>query len=418
MEKLHPAMHVSQGQGGVAVGVLTSQGWVTVKAKNTKIGPSDDRLMFKPLQYREVTDRWTVEDFDSYLKNPQAPTWAEAYKRVFDLVDYWTVLKDEREKHLVTAWTLGTYVHQCFSTYPRLSLQGNMHTGKSKVLRTISLIAFNGLWQINPTMSTIFRLIDALRPTLCLDEIESLSGTDHKEINSILNQGYLRGAHLLRSEKLADGSFEPRAYGVYAPIAFGGIRGLNRVLADRTITITTVLSTDLEAINRDFPSDNADFAKARAACYAVLLLRSQDALNSTVELPGWLNGRNRQLYKPLLIIARLAGDEAAKAIQEYAAADVETRDMLSEGGVALLGVLRLLTYDEDLISVYPGDLSNMMGKDRYDNPRYSANEVGTLLRAFGWKVGKRTAKGFPYRITRAEVEVVERQHGITHEGNQ
>jgi hypothetical protein len=408
-EKIHPANSV-QGEG-VSVGILTATRWVAVKTPNIEIGSSDPQLLMKPLQYRELSERWTTEDFDSYLKNPQAPTWQEAFDLVHALVDYWTVLKDPREKLLVSTWTMATYFHQMFTTFPRLNFHGQMSTGKSKALRTISLLAFNGLWYLNPSPAVLFRLIDALRPTLCLDEVESLSGNDHKDINAILNAGYMQGMSVPRAERLEAGGFEPTSYAVYAPIAFGGIRGLNRTLADRTITITTVKSLDTDAVNRPMPKESAEFAKARAACDAVFLLRFQDVANSSLVLENWLTSRVRQLYEPLLTIAHLASEDVCKALYEMAWIDADKHSSISDEGAELLLVLRRLLKEGEARLVYPGEIGPKMEPDRYGKTPTPA-EVGGLLRGFGFEDHKRRGKGVPFWVERERVDTLLASYGI------
>jgi hypothetical protein len=254
-------------------------------------------------------------------------------------------------------------------------------------------------------------------PTLRLDEVEALTGQDHKAIDSILNAGYLNGGSVPRAERLEDGRFEPRSYGVYAPIAFGGIRGLPKVLEDRTITITTVKSTDLEAVNRDMPTESAAFAKARAACYAVFLLRFRDVANSGLEFEDWLSSRTRQLYKPLLTITHLANEEAYKAVEELARIDAGRRDGISEGGAELLLVLRQMLKEGEKKFIYPGDIGPKMEPDRYGRTP-TPPEVGSLLRRYGFENRARRARGIPFWVERSSVDALLAKYGIDGEGNE
>jgi 2-(1,2-epoxy-1,2-dihydrophenyl)acetyl-CoA isomerase len=83
----------------------------------------------------------------------------------------------------------------------------------------------------------------------------------------------------------------------------------------------------------------------------------------------------------------------------------------------VLAVARQLGQGPTLAYARAKKLSEALGKDRYNNPRYSPNEVGTRLRAFGWKPWKRNARGFPFRIERGDVEEVERRYGVERDGN-
>lgn len=328
------------------------------------------------------------------------------------------MLRDSRQKHLVATWVLATYFHRLFVTFPRLNFHGERHTGKSKALGTIALTAFNGLFQLNPTVATLFRLIDALRPTLCIDEVESLSGNDHKDMLSILNGGYLRGHRVPRLRQTGNGGWAMESFEVYCPIAFGGIKGLNTTLEDRAITIVTVRSRNMAAINRPQPSESEDFARARAGCYATYLLRFKDVAAAVFEPEPWLMGRRLELYGPLLTVATLASKDAFEAIYSLAREDVDQRSDISDDGAELVRCLLVCLFDRGAKAplqeklVYPQTIAEMMSNPdtrEYIRPR----DAGLLLSRYGFKPAKRQKKGQPYLVTREHVERLAEEYGIS-----
>jgi hypothetical protein len=362
----HPGIDIVEGRASVGVqhGKLYHAVQTPRRGKVPLLKAEQDVYTVKPLTYRDFADRWAFESFAEFVKNPQAPTWGEAYERLFKLVDYWTVTKDVREKHVISMWTLGTYFYLVWPAYPRLNLHGDTTTGKSKILETIALLAFNGLLLVNPSVAGLFRLIDVLRPTLCLDEIEHLDSDDAKSMLSILNSGYKAGYSMDRMERTADGGFEPRPFQVYAPIAFAGTKGLNPILTTRCITITTIKSTNKEAINRPSPKESADFIDARAKCYALFLLRLDDVLSSTYTPPEELSSRRRELYSPLLVLASLCHDKAHTAILKLAMEDSQAGATISEDGAELITALYRVLGQGDTITNKPGELAVYMPKDR------------------------------------------------------
>jgi hypothetical protein len=385
MEKIHPAIHVNKDKGGVAVGVVRDTGYACVVAPNTVIDKSAASAFVRsPYVFKGVREKWYVDHFDPYIKNPQAPSWAEAYEQVFRLVDEYAVLKNDREHHIVATWSMATYLHQLWTAFPRLNFNGNTHTGKSKVLRVISLLAFNGRHYLKPSAAVLYRLIDGLRPTLCLDEIERLDKPGVDEINDILNAGYQKDTPVPKNVKNKDEGWDPTDFEVYCPIAFAGIKGLHEVLEDRCITILTMRSTDRESINRPMPEDSAAFQAARAGCYAVFLLRFKDVVDARPELPDWLNGRRRELYLPLLTIAHLCSEESFKAIESYAHEDVESHSEVSEDTAALIKALYLILNKPqvDQIRVFPHAVAAVMEPDTFGRP-LAPRLIGTALRREG-----------------------------------
>src|SRR5262249_35499655 len=150
---------------------------------------------------------------------------------------------------VVACWITGTYLYLRFTTFPRLNIHGERGSGKTKLLQLISMMAFNGRLIVEPTGPVLFRTIEALRSSLCLDEMENLHGDDQRAVRSIINAGYKSGATVTRIE--GEAKREPKSYEVYAPIALAGIAGLNAVMADRSITITMERGTDREKIDRE-----------------------------------------------------------------------------------------------------------------------------------------------------------------------
>jgi hypothetical protein len=420
IKRVHPAIDIIEGRASVGVQYgNVYHAVLTPRPGQTKLStlPADqDVYTVKPLTYRDVSDRWAFESFAEFVKNPQAPTWGEAYERLFKLADYWTITKDVREKHIISTWTLGTYFYLVWTAYPRLNLHGDTTTGKSKILETIALLAFNALLRVNPTVAGLFRLIDALRPTFCLDEIENLAGDDHKAMMSILNSGYKAGYSVDRMEKSAQGGYEPRPFQVYAPIAFAGIKGLDPILATRCITITTIKSTDKEAINRPSPKESADFIDARAKCYALFLLRLDDVLSSTYEPPDELSSRRRELYLPLLTLASLCSPEAHAAILEYAMEDSHRGVTISEDGAALITALYRVLGPKDSIIVKPSELTIHMPSDQYGR-FLRASQIGQLLQRYDIKALPRAGSGQPYLVKRQQLDSLCERYGFSLEGN-
>jgi hypothetical protein len=233
---------------------------------------------------------------------------------------------------------------------------------------------------------------------------------------SILNSGYKVGYSVDRMERMEDGSFEPRPFQVYAPIAFAGIKGLNPVLATRCITITTVKSADKELINRPSPKESADFIDARAKCYALFLLRLDDVLSSSYTPNDELSSRRRELYLPLLTLASLCSAEAYTAILGFAMEDSRGGSTISEDGAALITALYRVLGSMDAITIKPGELAEHIPKDQYGRP-LRASQIGQLLQRYDIKPLPRSGSGQPYLVKREQLDSLCDRYGISREGN-
>src|SRR5947209_13321780 len=67
------------------------------------------------------------------------------------------------------------------------------------------------------TVSPLFRILDAFRGTLIIDEGDFRLADERAEIVKILNNGNAKGFPVLRSEASKTGEFNPRAYTVFGP---------------------------------------------------------------------------------------------------------------------------------------------------------------------------------------------------------
>jgi hypothetical protein len=87
------------------------------------------------------------------------------------------------------------------------------------------------------TVSPLFRILDAFRGTLIIDEGDFKLSDERAEIVKILNNGNARGFPVLRTEVSGSGEFNPKAYAVFGP-KLVATRGFfeDRALESRCLT--------------------------------------------------------------------------------------------------------------------------------------------------------------------------------------
>ena len=91
--------------------------------------------------------------------------WKEVFEDVLAHLKYYMDLEEEERYTFVALWSIGTYFHQMFSTYPYLFINAVKRSGKTKLLLLMSTFVFNGKAFIIPSGASIFRLIQGARPT-------------------------------------------------------------------------------------------------------------------------------------------------------------------------------------------------------------------------------------------------------------
>ncbi len=304
---IHPALHFDADRA--AIGIVGHDGKPRL-VLHTSQGPcalwEDLEQAYKngqifPAAYadRGLAERWPARERERFLSRPESASLREAAGGIRRVLGDHLELKRPQDVSLITLWILGTYFSPLFLTYPRLNLLGEKGSGKSKALQLIAVLGFNGLHMLEPTGAVLFRLIEPLRPTLCLDEMENLDRDARKAIGAIFNAGYKWGARVPRTEE-RDGRRVVEWYGVYAPLAVASIAGLTGVQEDRAITLVFAKGHDRAKINREVNPEEATFGEIRAQLYRLALTRYQDVRTTwkTMEIPPWLVARHRELYKP------------------------------------------------------------------------------------------------------------------------
>ncbi len=400
---VHPALDL--GGDWASVGILDERGVWRIVTGTRRIYEAEaivDALRFRPKAYPDLAGRWPEQELQAFLDGEEAPGFGEILAVIIDRARAVLELPKAEHYSLLAVWVVGTYFHPIFIAYPRLAFMGERESGKSKAQTLLSALSFNGLHRLAPTPAVLFRIVQAFRPTLCLDEMEGLAREDRHEIMAIINSGYKAGGAVDRVEGKAARWIE--SYQVYAPMALAGIRGLNPTTEDRTIPLVFQRSTHSEMLNAEVDPADPLLAKIRGALYRLLLTKSQTVreMYRSLFLPTWLTGRVRELWKPLLTISTLADQEESFGFTDQllglAKGHAQEREPLSEEATALIAILEENLGIEAEVEITPGDLCGKM-EQALRVKDFSAQRVGGILRRLGFARAGRRAGLSRYRIT-------------------
>ena len=121
-------------------------------------------------------------------------------------------------EEIASYYVLLSWIYDAFSELPYLRLKGDYGSGKTRCLQTIGSICYKPMFVSGAsTVSPMFRIIDAFRGTLILDESDFRFSDERAEIIKILNNGNAAGFPVLRSEATPQKEFNPTAFNVYGP---------------------------------------------------------------------------------------------------------------------------------------------------------------------------------------------------------
>lgn len=217
-------------------------------------------------------------------------------------------------------YALLTWVYDAFAEIPYLRVRAELGSGKTRFLMTMGAICYKGTFASgSSTVSPIFRLLDAFRGTLILDEADFRESDERGLIVKMLNNGHAKGFPVLRSESNRIGEYSPQAFHVFGPKIIASRRSFSdRALESRCITFELSGRGPHQRIPLNLPTSFE--TEALAIRNKLLKFRFREwhrygGANS-LEMQSDVEARVNQIFAPLLSLIDDA--ETADRVREIA----------------------------------------------------------------------------------------------------
>ena len=195
---------------------------VALKRSELGLDTKEDGKQGRPIEFQEVAP-WD-----------QPVDGAQLLGALVDILgDY--VVMSEHQKVAIALWILHAYLIDRSMISPRLAIRSPVKgCGKTTLLDVLTRLVPRPLATANVSPSAIFRVIAGHRPTLLIDEADTLFKDGDETLRGILNAGHRQGGTVLRS---VGDEHEPRAFACYAATVIALIGQLPGTLADRSVDI-------------------------------------------------------------------------------------------------------------------------------------------------------------------------------------
>jgi hypothetical protein len=174
------------------------------------------------------------------VDSPEPKPWHEPVdgefllKRLFALFRRHLVI-DQKAALAVALWTIHTYVLAAAETTPRLAVTSPAkRCGKTTLFKVLSYLVYHPEPVSNISPASIFRSIEAEKPTLLIDEGDSFL-RDNRELKNVLNSGHTRETAYVK--RCVGNDYKPRRFPTWAAVAIALIGRLPETLEDRSIEI-------------------------------------------------------------------------------------------------------------------------------------------------------------------------------------
>jgi hypothetical protein len=246
-------------------------------------------------------------------------------------------------EEIASYYVLLTWIYDAFNELPYLRARGDFGSGKTRLLLTVGSICYKPIFASGAsTVSPLFRIIDAFRGTLIIDEGDFRMSDEKAEVVKILNNGNAKGFPVLRSEVSGKKEFDPRAYTVFGPKIVAS-RGFfeDRALESRFLTEEMGQGRLRADIPINLPENQKEEAlrlRNKLLLFRLRNLRKPRTLEDNLDRS--LEPRLNQIFSPLLSI--IDDPKAREDLKELARR--YDRELVSDRGMEteaqLLEVIR------------------------------------------------------------------------------
>ena len=287
-------------------------------------------------------------------------------------------------------WVLHCHAHDAAFHSPRLTATSpTMRCGKSTLLRTIGRLVPRPLPTANITPAAVFRVVEAAKPVLLIDEADSFAHED-EVLRGVINSSHCRlDAFVIRAVPAGD-DYEARQFSTWAPMAIASIGRIASTIADRSVIIAMERKPPGVTIAR-MRADRDDGFAVLASKTARWVADHLDALRQAdPDVPRVLNDRQADNWRPLLAIADLAGGEWPQKARAAALALSMTDEDAETIGVQLLGSIKGVFDSTKADAIWTEDLLHHLhamseapwGEYGRQRKPITARQLGALLKPF------------------------------------
>ena len=233
-----------------------------------------------------------------------------------DFITQYVTFPDNQGYATVAAlWAVGTYLWPYFDAYPYLVITSDTkRSGKSRCAELMSFVCSNPYNMAGMTAATMYRIIRDEKPTVFVDEAETLSSEAATMMRAVLNVGYRRGQTIPRTGE--GGKVEQ--WPAYCPKAFILIGDVYDTLRDRSIVIRMRRAEP----PRRFLFDNA---KSEGNDLGERVASLMDDVRSAIleryqRHPGlpFLQDRDEEIWTPLFAICEVVAPAEVETLTRIA----------------------------------------------------------------------------------------------------
>jgi hypothetical protein len=287
----------------------------------------------------------------------------------------------------VVLWIMFTYCSALFRHSPILAFVSPVkRCAKTTSLALTAALSNRAVMVGDPTIASLFRLIDDFSPSLFIDELDQLIPRC-KQLIGFLNSSHEKtGAKTLR---VIDEI--PMLFNTFGPKALGCIGGLPDTVQDRSIVILCRRKKPDEVVD-PLPEKPEVEYRDIATEIGLWVFEHQEEIRQCIpKIPPGLNDRSADNWRPLFAIAEVLGEKWASMAREAAvaisrAADADSVDPAEQ---LLRDIKLVFDADPTVTEIVVEELHrqlleiNVLWPEFANGQGLSKTKIGLMLKPFG-----------------------------------
>lgn len=313
--------------------------------------------------------------------------------RIHALVTRYVAFAEPEQADVIALFVLHTYAFDYARTTPYLYVtSAEKQSGKTRTLEVLEQICRTATRADNLTSAVMFRLIESRRPTLMVDEVDTIfSGAKNEELRGVLNSGYKSGGFIFRAignPNDEDGGIIQ--FNTFCPKILAGIdNGLvPDTVLDRAIRIQLKRKAPGQTVEEFYAEDVELEVEELTAAIEAWIGAQSDKLADRTRRPARIDGigdRANEISRPLLALAELCPGWNKRARNALKALLGEDELKLSPQARALLVIRDWFDANPDAKWIRSAIAMEITGQN--------GKRLGGWLNAYGVKVAGGTQDG-------------------------
>ena len=334
----------------------------------------------------------------------------QAFLDIYETIKSYAKLSRKTYRGLVALYVMGSYFYEGFPSFPYVHLHGEKGSGKTTLAKVMAALSFNGDFQVAPSLASLARGTEEMKGLLVIDEAEKQSQREQgrSDLGQILNAGYQRGAK--RTVCDMDNGNKRVAFDLYCPKVICNIFGLNDTTKNRCITVR-MQKIENANLNKQDPEKSEPLRIMSQHMYDIMMSKAPLVIECFNEInkmdkfayietnkdhpPLKVFGRERELYIPLLTMARLIYKDSGYAapwdnlLNELNQISEEKLDDEDETPESALRDYIMRTLDEKKVNEYDFttyDLINGYQEEHVDPVHNTEKWISGVVKKCNWCV--------------------------------